>query len=147
MSPNDPFRVIGSKPVIAFLKLSTKIQFSTDVAHMSTHPVYLYWSMSSNKEMEAYRGSWHLCSDNDTCDRSNTPEFEIKGNTAISSVWLTSCKCCIGTWYDVTVEDFNYTLQQNNDLINKKSKIILLGDFNAKVGLMYSELMPKVVIQ
>ena len=90
MSPVDGFRLIDSKPVNEVLMLSTEIQFSTDVAHLSTHPVYLYWSMSSNKGTEAYLGSWNLCSDNDTCDRSNSPEFEIKGNSTVSSVWLTS---------------------------------------------------------
>ena len=60
MSLSDAFRVIGSKPVIELLNLSTEIQFSTDVAYLSTHPVYLYWSMSSNKETEAYLGSWQV---------------------------------------------------------------------------------------
>ena len=36
-----------------------------------------------------------MSSDNDTCDRSNTTEFEINGNTTISSVWLTFFNCCI----------------------------------------------------
>ena len=65
---------------------------------LSTYPVYFYWSMSSNIKSEAYLGCWHLSSDNDTCERSNTSEFETKGNTAISSTWLTSFKCCIRTW-------------------------------------------------
>ena len=37
--------------------------------------------MSSNIKSEAYLGCSHLSSDNDTCERSNTPEFETKGNT------------------------------------------------------------------
>ena len=79
----DAFRVIGSKPVFEDLNLSTEIQFSTHVGHLSTHLVYFYWSLSSNKKSQTCLGSWHLTFDNDTCERSNTSEFEIKGNTAI----------------------------------------------------------------
>ena len=74
MSPNDEFRVIGSKPIFEDLNLSLK--FSTDVAHLSTHPVYLYWSVSSNKKMEKCLGSWHLYSDNDTCESETRLNFK-----------------------------------------------------------------------
>ena len=78
MSPNDAFGVTGSNPVFENLNLSTEIQFSNDVAHLSTQPVYFYWSMSINIKSEVYLGSWHLSFDNDTC------EHHI--NTTISSV-------------------------------------------------------------
>ena len=83
MSPNDAFRIIDSKAVSEDLNLSTEIQFSTDLAQVSTHSAYLYWVVSNNKKTEAYLGSWHLCSDDDTCERLNTPEFQIKGYTTI----------------------------------------------------------------
>ena len=73
--------VIDSKTIFEDLNLSTEIQLSTYVAHLCTHPVY--WSMSSNNKTESGLGSWHVYSDNDTCERSNKPEFEIEGNTAI----------------------------------------------------------------
>ena len=69
MSPNNAFRVIDSKAVLEYLNLSTEIQFSTDVVQVSTHPAYLY--------SEPYLGFLHLCSNDDTCERSNTPEFQI----------------------------------------------------------------------
>ena len=75
MSPNDGYRVTDSKAAFEYLNLSTEIQFSTDVVQVSPHPV---WVVSSSKKTEAYLGSWHLCSDDDTCERSNTPEFQIK---------------------------------------------------------------------
>ena len=74
------------------------MQFSTNVAHLSNHPVNFYWSMSSNRKSEPYLGPWHPSSDNDACERPDTSEFEIKRNSAISSVWLTSFKCWIHTW-------------------------------------------------
>ena len=83
MSPNDGYRVIDSKAGFEYLNLSTEIQFSTDVVQVSPHPVYLYWVVSSSKKTEAYLGSWHLSSDDDTCERSNTPEFQIKEYTVI----------------------------------------------------------------
>ena len=42
MFPNDKFRATDSKPVFEDLNLSTDIQFLTDVAYLSTHPVYLH---------------------------------------------------------------------------------------------------------
>ena len=95
MSPNDAFKVIGNNPVFVDFNLSTEIQFSTDVEHLNTHSVYSYWSISSSKKTEVYFGSWHMHCDNDTCERSNKHEFEIKGNTTIFSVWINSFKCCI----------------------------------------------------
>ena len=95
MCRNDAFRVIGSKLVFDDLNLFTEIQFSSDVAHLNIHLIYLYWLMSSNEKSEAYLGSWHLSSDNDSYVRPNTSEFEIKGNPIISSVWLTSFECCV----------------------------------------------------
>ena len=56
MSPNDTFRVTDSKAVFEDLNLSTEIQFSTDVAYLSTHTAYLHWSMS-NKKTVAFLGS------------------------------------------------------------------------------------------
>ena len=50
MFPNDAFRVIDSKVVFEDLDLSTEIQFSTDVAKVSTHTAYLYSVVSSNKK-------------------------------------------------------------------------------------------------
>ena len=50
MFPNDAFRVTDSKAVFEDLNLSTEIQFSTDVAELSTHPGYLYLVVSSNKK-------------------------------------------------------------------------------------------------
>ena len=94
MSPNDAFRAAGNWPVFEDLNLSTEIKFSTDVGHLSTYPNYFFDRWVATKS-EAYLGCWHLSSYNDTCERSNTSEFEIKGNTAISSTWLTSFKCCI----------------------------------------------------
>ena len=95
MCPNEAFRVIGSKLVFEDLNLFTEIQFSSDVAHLSIHLIYLYWLMSSNEKSEAHLGSWHLSSDNDSYERSNTSEFEIKGNPTILSVWLTSFECYV----------------------------------------------------
>ena len=40
MSLNDAFRVIDSKTVSEDLNLSTEIQFSTQVAHLSAHPFF-----------------------------------------------------------------------------------------------------------
>ena len=42
MFPNNAFRVTDSKAVFEDLNLFTEIQFSTDVAELSTHPGYLY---------------------------------------------------------------------------------------------------------
>ena len=50
MFPNDAVRVIESKVVFEDLNLSTEIQFSAVVAKVSTHPVYLYSVVSSNKK-------------------------------------------------------------------------------------------------
>ena len=50
MSPNDAFGVIGSKPVFEDLNLSTEIQFSTDIGHLSTHSVYTYISVRKTKQ-------------------------------------------------------------------------------------------------
>ena len=50
MSPNDLFRVTGSKTVFDDSNLSTEIQFSTDGAYLSTESKYLYWPVSSNKK-------------------------------------------------------------------------------------------------
>ena len=52
MSPNDEFRVTGSKAVFDDSNLSTEIQFSTDGAYLSTESKYLYCPVSSNKKTE-----------------------------------------------------------------------------------------------
>ena len=81
MSPNDAFRVIDSKAVFEDLNLSTEIQFSTDVAQMSTHSAYLYWVVSSNKKNGGISRILTLVL---WCERSNTPEFQGKHYNLVS---------------------------------------------------------------
>ena len=98
MFSNDAFRVIESKAVFEDLKLSSKIQFSIDVAQVNTHHAHLYLLVSSNKKnggisriLASVVWWWYM-------ETWNTPEFQMKWNTTILSVWLTSFKCCICAW-------------------------------------------------
>ena len=49
------------------------------------------------------------------------------------------------TYDDDEVENFYNILQKKIDNIPKKSTILLIGDFNARVGTDYTESMPEVV--
>ena len=86
-APNDASTVIESKTVFEDLILSTKIQFSTDVAQ-----VYVdRWIQT--KELEAYVGSWQLCSDYDTCESSKKQTILLKIEMKKNG---NSCSCFCG---------------------------------------------------
>ena len=64
----------------------------------------------------------------------------VSGITTVIQVYAPD-----STYDDDEVESFYNTLQQTIDSIPRKSTVLLMGDFNAKVGTNYTESMPDVV--